>query len=295
MSVDRGEVTDLAAVQGYGEGGQRSAGASGTALQLLHTDLMVDTSSADAPLPARAGWRVARGDVEVIFNVSVVIPCVNEALNLPSVLSQMPPGVVEVVIVDGESTDGTADIAREIRPDVIIIERDRTGKGDALKAGFEACTGDIIVMLDGDGSMSPREIGSMVMALANGADMVKGSRNLEEGHSADLTFIRDMGNRALSGLFNLIFDASHTDLCYGYLAFWRKHLWALTPNCAGFEVETFLNVRANRAGFHVVEVPSKEGRRLYGESNLNPIRDGLRIVRTMYRERRAPRPVPITD
>ena len=286
--MERAESSDDVDSAHLGQGRRRS----GAGLQLLHTDLMAEAVGNDLALP-RPGWRVACGDIEVVFNVSVVIPCVNEALNLPSVLSQMPAGVVEVVIVDGESSDGTAEIAREIRPDVIVIERNRTGKGDALKAGFEACTGDIIVMLDGDGSMSPREIGSMVMALANGADMVKGSRNLPGGHSADLTFVRNLGNRALSGMFNLVFDASHTDLCYGYLAFWRKNLRVLNPNCAGFEVETFLNVRANRAGFNVVEVPSNEGRRVYGESNLNPIRDGLRIVRTMYRERRAPRPAPL--
>lgn len=264
------------------------------AIRLL-VDAEPEAGLAELDHHPRRAWSVVRGDLEVTFEVSVVIPCVNEALNLPAVLSQMPPGVTEVILVDGQSSDDTIAVARELLPDIVVIERPRSGKGAALKAGFEAATGDIIVMMDGDGSMSPREISAMVSTLANGADLVKGSRNIEGGHSADLTFIRDMGNRALSTMFNTVFDASHTDLCYGYLAFWRRHLWALTPNCAGFEVETFLNVRANRAGFTVVEVPSKEGRRIYGESNLNPIRDGLRIVRTIFRERRAPRPVFVED
>jgi hypothetical protein len=147
-------------------------------------------------------------------------------------------------------------------------------------------------MMDADGSMSPREIDSMVSALVRGADVVKGSRKMAGGSSSDLTMIRDLGNAGLSKVFNLIFDAAHTDLCYGYMGFWRRHLWALNPDCAGFEVETFLNIRAQRAGLRVVEVPSREGRRIYGQSNLNPIRDGLRILRTILRERAAPKPVP---
>ena len=279
-----------------GAGSQSAASAS--AAELVREDdadpgvpalHLIDAAHPDEP--AGRGWPIRRGDLEVVLRISVVIPCVDEALNLPSVLSQMPSKVGEVILVDGWSTDGTVEISRDIRPDVIVVQQDRTGKGDALKAGFEMATGDIIVMMDGDGSMSPREIEAMVNALVAGADVVKGSRNLDGGHSADLTRTRDLGNRALSVLFNAIYDADHTDLCYGYMAFWRRHLWALSPSVSGFEVETFLNVRASRAGLKVVEVASKEGRRLYGNSNLHPIRDGLRIVRTMFRERIAPRPV----
>jgi hypothetical protein len=93
-----------------------------------------------------------------------------------------------------------------------------------------------------------------------------------------------MGNQMLSRVFNVLHGTEHTDLCYGYMAFWREHLPVLTPDCTGFEVETWMNTRAAQAGLSIAEVPSYEGRRVYGESNLHPLRDGLRVGRTLLRE-----------
>jgi len=236
--------------------------------------------------PSRPGWSVwcAESDSYVDLTVSVVIPTYNEAKNLPAVLLQIPRTGTEVVIVDGRSTDGTTDIARELCPDVVIVDQPGKGKGDALSAGFRAATGDIIVMMDADGSMTPREIPAFVDALVNGADLAKGSRNMVGGGSADITPIRAFGNKALGWVFNGIHGTEHTDLCYGYMAFWRTHLDVIMPDCDGFEVETQLNVRAAQSRLRVVEVPSHEGRRVYGDSNLHPVRDGIRVLRTLGRE-----------
>lgn len=236
--------------------------------------------------PSRPGWSVwcAESDSYVDLTVSVVIPTYNEALNLPSVLLQIPRAATEVVIVDGHSTDGTVEVARELWPDVVVVDQPGKGKGDALSAGFAAASGDIIVMMDADGSMTPREIPAFVEALVNGADLAKGSRHLLGGGSADLTFIRSLGNKVLGRIFNSIHGTGHTDLCYGYMAFWRAHLDSIMPDCDGFEVETLLNVRAAQRQLRVVEVPSHEGRRLYGDSNLHPVRDGVRVLRTLGRE-----------
>ncbi len=78
---------------------------------------------------------------------------------------------------------------------------------------------------------------------------------------------------------------SYTDLCYGYMAFWRRCLPDLNVDCSGFEVETLLTVRAAQADLEIAEVPSVERNRIYGESNLRPIRDGLRVMRTILSER----------
>lgn len=231
--------------------------------------------------PNRPGWEVycveTGQTMQRELTVSVVIPAKNEARNLPSVLPQIPYENTQVVIVDGSSTDGTLEVARELRPHAVLVEQPARGKGYALAAGFEAATGDIIVSIDADGSMSPREIPALVNALVNGADFAKGSRSL--GGSEDLTRIRDVGNQGLSWAFNAIHGTNHTDITYGYLAFWRSHLPALMPDCTGFEVEALLNVKAARAGLSVAEVPSWEGRRGYGQSNLRTIRDGLRFLR----------------
>jgi glycosyltransferase involved in cell wall biosynthesis len=224
--------------------------------------------------------------------VSVIVPTLNEARNLPHVFAELPRGLHEVIVVDGFSTDGTPEVARSLRPDVTIVEQRQRGKGDALRSGFEAATGDILVMLDADGSADPAEIPAFVEALTQGADFAKGTRFHEDGGSSDITRLRSMGNRVLSGTVNLLFGTAYSDLCYGYNAFWRHCLPAMSVDCTGFEVETLINIRISRAGLEVREVPSFERDRIHGQSNLNTFRDGGRVLRTILRERlrRVPRP-----
>jgi glycosyltransferase involved in cell wall biosynthesis len=216
--------------------------------------------------------------------VSVVIPALNEAENLPHVLATLPADTWELVLVDGHSVDGTSTVAREHYPEVKIVGQPGRGKGDALRAGFSACSGDVIVMMDADGSTDGVEIERFVAALVDGADYAKGSRFMDGGGSEDITLLRRVGNRLLCGLVNVLFGTSYTDLCYGYNAFRRSALAAIMPDCRGFEVETLLNVRAAKAGLRVVEVPSVEHLRIHGESKLHPVRDGLRVLRTILRE-----------
>jgi glycosyltransferase involved in cell wall biosynthesis len=218
-------------------------------------------------------------------HVSVIVPTLNEAKNLPHVFAELPLGLHEVIVVDGFSTDGTPEIARSLRPDVRIVSQRQKGKGDALRCGFEAATGDILVMLDADGSADPAEIPAFVKALMRGADFAKGTRFNRNGGSSDITPLRSVGNRALSGAVNLLFGTAYSDLCYGYNAFWRHCLPAMDVDCTGFEVETLINIRIARAGLKVREVPSFERDRIHGQSNLNTFRDGGRVLKTILRER----------
>jgi len=220
--------------------------------------------------------------------VSVVIPTLNEAKNLPHVFERIPPEISELIIVDGHSTDGTPDLARELWPGVRIVNQPGKGKGNALAAGFWAARGDIVVMLDADGSTDPAEIPRFVAALLTGADFAKGTRFITGGGSADITMIRRLGNRALAGVVNWIWKVDYSDLCYGYNAFWRYHLPDIVPDCSGFEVETLINIRAARSKLRVVEVPSFEATREHGVSNLNVRRDGMRVLRTIIAERIRP-------
>ena len=158
------------------------------------------------------------------------------------------------------------------------------GKGDAFQAGFAAVTGDIIVMLDADGSADPAEIPRFVDCLVGGADFAKGSRFLSGGGSADITRLRQLGNWALSSTANLLYGTHFTDLCYGYNAFWVQCLPFISLDVPGFEVETLINLRVAKAGLKITEVPSFEAERIHGESNLNTFRDGFRVLRTMIRE-----------
>lgn len=233
-------------------------------------------------------------------SVSVVIPALNEARNLPWLADRMPRNVAEIVLVDGRSVDDTVEVAQRLWPEVRVVAQTRRGKGNALACGFHAATGDIVVMIDADGSMDPGEIPYFVAALRAGADYAKGSRFTVGGGSSDITRVRALGNRALNGLTNHLHGTRYSDLCYGYNAFWRRVLPVLDldpgqPGSVsmqrlwgdGFEVETLINIRVHAAGLTIAEVASFETERLHGVSNLNAVTDGLRVLRTIEVERRA--------
>jgi len=219
------------------------------------------------------------------LRVSVVIPTLNEAKNLPHVFAGLPDDLYEVILVDGFSTDDTVDVARALYPTIRVVEQTRRGKGNALSCGFAACTGDVIVMLDADGSARGTEIPRFVEALRAGADFAKGSRFAAGGGSADITFLRRLGNWGLNTIVNLLYGTCYTDLCYGYNAFRTHCLPHMNVNCDGFEVETLINIRIAKAGLRVAEVPSFEASRIHGSSNLNTFRDGWRVLKTIMTER----------
>lgn len=231
-------------------------------------------------------------------SLSIVIPTWNEAANLPYVLPCIPTIIDEVILVDGRSTDGTIEVAQRLLPGIRVIEQKGKGKGDAIRAGLEAATGDIIVMLDADGSADPQEIPTFVEALLVGYDYAKGSRFMKGGGSRDITMLRRFGNYGLCGLVNLLFGTRFSDLCYGYNAFWKHCLDHVAIDSDGFEVETLINIRMHRAGLKIAEVPSFEHRRIHGVSNLNALRDGWRVLKTILRERKrkasfVPRPLQV--
>jgi glycosyltransferase involved in cell wall biosynthesis len=227
------------------------------------------------------------------FTISVVIPTKNEARNIGWVLERIGPIVDEIVIVDGLSDDGTIEAAIQVRPDIVVVRHAVSGKGEAVRAGFAAASGDLVVLLDADGSMDPGEIPYFVEELAHGSDFVKGSRFLRGGGTTDMTRLRSSGNAALVRLANLLLGTTYTELCYGYMAFRRSRLEELDLRASGFEIETELVVKASRAGLAVTEIPSFESPRRYGTSNLHTFRDGWRVLRTLVRERfAAPVEVP---
>lgn len=219
-----------------------------------------------------------------VLRISAVIPTLNEEQNLRHILPNIKQWVDEVLVVDGHSTDNTVNVARELCPTVRIVMQQGRGKGDALRAGFAAATGDIIVMLDADGSTDPAEIPIFVGALLSGADFAKGSRFLQGGGTADMPFYRKLGNWSFVWMVRLLFGGKYTDLCYGYNAFWKGVLPVLDLNCDGFEIETMMNVRALKAGLKIIEVPSFEAERIHGNSNLKTIPDGWRVLKTIFRE-----------
>jgi hypothetical protein len=235
-------------------------------------------------------------DVPEYPRLSVIIPTRNEAANLPYVLPRIPAIIHEVILVDGCSTDGTIEVAQRLLPGIRVIEQRGKGKGDAIRAGLEAATGDIIVLMDADGSADPQEILTFVETLLAGNDFAKGSRFAKGGGSHDITMLRSIGNYGLSRLVNILFGTRFSDLCYGYNAFWKHCLDYVAIDSDGFEIETLINIRMHRAGLKISEVPSFEYQRIHGTSNLNTFRDGWRVLKTILREykrKRFPAPQPL--
>lgn len=241
-------------------------------------------------LDLTTGTVSSRPQLSLLTNptVTVVVPTLNEAKNLPHVfgeLRKIEMLIHEVLIVDGYSTDDTVEVALAEWPTARVVTQSRRGKGNALKHGFDAATGDIIVMLDADGSADPGEIPRFVEALTSGADFAKGTRFALGGGSSDITPLRRAGNWGLNALTNTLYRTKFTDLCYGYNAFWAHCLPYIDVDCDGFEVETLINCRVAKAGLVIEEVGSFEADRIFGTSNLNTFRDGWRVLRTLLKER----------
>ena len=217
--------------------------------------------------------------------VSVVIPALNEADSLPLVLGRVPDWVHEVILVDGYSTDGTVEVARHVMQRIRVIYQDGSGKGAALRTGVAAATGDIVVMLDADGSTDPAEVPAFVGALLAGADIVKGSRFVQGGGTADMPRIRQLANWGFVVIANALFRTQFSDITYGYRAAWRHCADALALEIDGWENESVGNVRAARLGLKVVEVASFEHRRVAGEAKLRAVPAGWVILKGIVAER----------
>jgi len=232
------------------------------------------------------------------MKVSVIVPVKNESGAIKLILDKMPNYVHEVIVVDGNSTDNTVEIAQaHPRVDKVIIQQSR-GKGGALSAGFAKATGDLIAIIDADGSMEPSELSDYIEKFPQ-YDVVKGSRYLQGGGSTDLTAIRSVGNKALTALANFLFKQKWSDMAYGYAVFSSKAVEELALTNydkmgsffghksygQGFEIETLMFTRAARRGMKICEVPSFEGDRISGSSNLRAVRDGFRVLFALIIER----------
>jgi len=220
-------------------------------------------------------------------SVDVIIPTLNEEENIAKVILELKQlGFRNILVIDANSRDRTADVARKLGAHV--VNQVGMGKGSALRQAFihDWVDSDIVVMMDADGSMSAREIPTFIRALHSGADVVKGSRFLPCGGSDDLNLIRKIGNRMLLLVVNVLYGTSYTDLCYGFGAFRRNALMKLSPHLSAtnFEIETEICIKANRLRLKVVEVPSFELRRNGGKSNLSTFGDGFRILRAIIGE-----------
>lgn len=217
---------------------------------------------------------------------TVIIPTLNEENNIKIIINELQDlGYSNILIIDGNSDDGTVDAAKKLG--VNVVNQNGKGKGTALRQAFSYNSlGNWIIMMDADGSMDPKEISSFIESLKNGADVAKGSRFINGGHTDDMTILRKFGNKMFVFLVNRLIHAKYTDLCYGYAAFTKDALQKLTPHLTStsFEIETEIFMKAKKLGLNIKEVPSVEAPRLNGKTNLSAWKDGFKILKTIFRE-----------
>lgn len=222
--------------------------------------------------------------------VTIVIPARNEEQSITEVLdglAQQPPGLFnEIIVVDGRSTDATVDRCKRYqRLAVRVIDQPRIGKGDAVMAGVDAAHGNIVAIMDADGSHSPQELHTLLAALGPSVDIAKGSRFLKGGASYDMGFVRSLGNRMLTFLVNFLFRTRYTDITYGYMVFRKSSFRKLGFRDTSIAMDAHLMIQAAKNKLKVVEVPCVERARVSGISKAPAVPTGFKNLMLILRSR----------
>jgi len=232
--------------------------------------------------------------------LSVVIPAKNEEATIGSVLEDLNRVIptlsgweVGVICVDDRSTDRTAEIARSLGA-VVVQNRGRSGKGMALRAGFEVATGEWIVMMDADYSHRPEDLPAFLEAGKEGTGLIIGSRVF--GGSEEYTHVRALGNVFLSAILGFCTGRYLSDALNGYKMFRRDVFTSFEYTSRTFEIEIELIANALRKGYRVVEVISHERARAGGEMKSRVIRHGTRFLfRIIWEGFKGVKPLPVSD
>jgi glycosyltransferase involved in cell wall biosynthesis len=226
------------------------------------------------------------GRAQPQVDVSVVMPCLNEADSVGICVSKALEGIRrtglrgEVVVSDNGSTDGSAAIA--LAAGARVVHQPARGYGNAYLKGFAEARGRFIVMGDSDDTYDFREIGALIKPLQDGtSDYVLGSRFGGEILKGAMTWShRYVGNPILTGVLNRFFGLKSSDAHSGMRAFTREALDRMSLCCEGMEFASEIVVKAARAELRVTEVPIQYHPRI-GESKLNGVRDAWRHMRFM--------------
>ncbi|MDD2473510.1 MAG: S-layer glycoprotein N-glycosyltransferase AglJ, partial [Methanoculleus sp.] len=213
--------------------------------------------------------------------VCIFIPTLNEAPTIGKLVEAFRErGFLNILVMDGNSTDGTPDIARSAG--AVVRTQTGKGKGNAIIEAVEVIDKPYILMLDGDGTYSPNDAERMLAPLGRGYDHVIGNR-LVNPDGAAFTRLNLLGNQLLNLIFKLAHGKDLRDILSGYRAFTLHSVRQMTLKEAGFEIETEMAVEAVRNGQQVAVIPVRYLARPGTTTKLNPFQDGIRIFSTIYR------------
>ncbi|PKL63275.1 MAG: TIGR04182 family glycosyltransferase [Methanomicrobiales archaeon HGW-Methanomicrobiales-2] len=213
--------------------------------------------------------------------VCIFIPTLNEAPTIGELIEGFRQrGFLHILIMDGNSTDKTPDIARSAG--AVVRTQAGKGKGNAIIEAVEFIDEPYVLMLDGDGTYSPADAEKMLEPLGRGFDHVIGDR-LANPEPGAFTRLNLLGNQLLNVMFRIAHGKDLSDILSGYRAFTLRSVRQMTLKEAGFEIETEMAVEAVRNGQRVTVVPVRYLARPGTITKLNPLQDGFRIFSTIYR------------
>ncbi|MDH5439948.1 MAG: glycosyltransferase family 2 protein [Candidatus Bathyarchaeota archaeon] len=222
--------------------------------------------------------------------ISVVIPAFNEELSIGSVLQgtrevlEKTGFSYEIIVVNDGSADRTAEVARE--HDVVLVENDgNLGKGAALRAGFMKVRGEVIVMMDADGSHQPEDISRLICpVLRNGdAEVATGSRFVSEMGRNSTKKLHLVGNKLINTLILFLTGRYVSDSQSGFRAFRRDVLRRFALSSSGYEVESEMTIRMLKSGLRIREIPISCKQRKCGTTRINSFGDGFRILKAILK------------
>jgi glycosyltransferase involved in cell wall biosynthesis len=220
-----------------------------------------------------------------VLRVSIVIPCFNEVATLEKVIDAVEGSEIsdkEIIVVDDGSTDGTDDLIREkieSRVARVIRHERNLGKGAALRSGFAAATGDVVLIQDADLEYNPRDYPKLLGPIFEGrADVVYGSRFTGGESHRVLFFWHSVLNKALTLLSNMLTDLNLTDMEVCYKAFRREVLQAITIEEDRFGFEPEITAKVAKLGCRIYEVGVSYAGRTYAEGKKIGWRDGMHAI-----------------
>jgi len=219
--------------------------------------------------------------------VSIVIPTLNEAGNILAILETIDRELAypnEIIIVDGNSTDGTLEILKDANVKVII--EPRRGYGLALRKGMKAAKGDVVVMVDGDGTYEVKHLNRLLeRMLETDAEMCLATRMYDPDKAMGL--FNFVGNKIITFCFNMLYKQNLSDSQSGFRAISHSAIEKVDFKETDMAFATEMLIRFAKKGFRMVEIPSDYKIRKYGKTKLRPLNSGIEIFATILKGLRA--------